>query len=136
MATTLIAGTTGVVSIINGGSAANVFWQVGSSATIGAGTAWQGTILALTSVTLVTGATLNGRALARNGAVTMDTNTVNLPSGGGGGGGGAAISIWGMRVDATTVRLMKASASSSGGPSPGVSIVAKAWVGRRNSRVR
>ena len=136
MATTLIAGNGATVSIINGGSAANVFWQVGSSATIGTTTAWQGTILALTSITLQTGATLNGRALARNGAVTMDTNTVNLPTGGGGGGGGAAISIWGMKVDATTVTLMKASAGGSGGAAPGVSIVAKAWVGRRNSRTR
>ena len=55
----------------------NVFWQVGSSATLGTGTAFEGHILALTSITMNTGATiLDGSALARNGAVTLDTNTI------------------------------------------------------------
>lgn len=54
----------------------NIFWQVGSSATLGTGTSFQGNILALTSITLTTGATVNGRTLARNGAVTLDTNAV------------------------------------------------------------
>jgi hypothetical protein len=54
----------------------NVFWQVGSSATFGTGSSFTGNVLALTSITLTTGAGLNGRALARNGAVTLDTNTV------------------------------------------------------------
>jgi Ice-binding-like/PEP-CTERM motif len=55
----------------------NVFWQVGSSATLGTNTAFEGNILALTSITLTTGATiLDGSALARNGAVTLDTNTI------------------------------------------------------------
>lgn len=54
----------------------NLFFQVGSSATLGTGTSFQGNILALASITLNTGTTLNGRALARNGAVTLDTNTV------------------------------------------------------------
>jgi hypothetical protein len=66
------------VSVINGGSSCNhVFWQVGSSATIGTGTSFAGDILALTSITLTTGANTTGRALARNGAVTLDTNNVN-----------------------------------------------------------
>jgi type VI secretion system secreted protein VgrG len=66
--------------IVNNGQAGNVFWQVGSSATLGTGTAFAGNILALTSITLTTGATiLQGRALARNGAVTLDTNTVGIP---------------------------------------------------------
>lgn len=56
----------------------NVFWQVGSSATFGTGSSFSGNVLALTSITLTTGASLNGRALARNGAVTLDTNTVTL----------------------------------------------------------
>jgi hypothetical protein len=56
---------------------ANVFWQVGSSATLGTGTAFEGHILALTSITLTTGATiLDGSALARNGAVTLDDNLI------------------------------------------------------------
>jgi len=64
--------------LINGGSLCNIFWQVGSSATIGTTTAFTGNIIALTSITLNTGAVISGRALARTGAVTMDTNTVGL----------------------------------------------------------
>lgn len=56
----------------------HVFWQVGSSATLGTGTAFQGNILADASITLTTGATiLDGRALAITGAVTLDTNTID-----------------------------------------------------------
>jgi hypothetical protein len=55
----------------------NVFWQVGSSATLGSGTSFAGNILALTSITLVTNASIVGRALARNGAVTLDTNNIS-----------------------------------------------------------
>jgi Ice-binding-like len=68
--------TAGNVVLINGAQAANVYWQVGSSATLGTASQWQGNILALTSITLVDNATLNGRALARNGAVTLGTNNV------------------------------------------------------------
>ncbi len=68
------------VILINGASAANVFWQVGASATIGTGSTFQGNILALTSITITTGATTLGRALARNGAVTLDTNNVTGPT--------------------------------------------------------
>jgi hypothetical protein len=65
-------------SVAGGGLATPlVFWQVGSSATLGTTTAFAGTIMALTSITMTTGATLNGRALARNGAVTLDSNTIN-----------------------------------------------------------
>jgi hypothetical protein len=73
--------TAGNVVLINGAQAKNVYWQVGSSATLGGGPAtWQGNILALTSITLNNNVTLNGRALARNGAVTLGTgNTINLP---------------------------------------------------------
>ena len=56
----------------------NIFWQVGSSATLGTSTAFEGHILALTSITMDTGATITeGSALARNGAVTLDANTIN-----------------------------------------------------------
>jgi hypothetical protein len=64
------------VLMINGGSPCNLFWQIGTSATIGTTTAFQGNILALASITLNNGASVSGRALARNGAVTMDTNTI------------------------------------------------------------
>ena len=68
--------TAGDIVLINGAQARNVYFQVGSSATIGTASKFQGNILALTSITLVDNATLNGRALARNGAVTLGTNNV------------------------------------------------------------
>jgi type VI secretion system secreted protein VgrG len=55
-----------------------VFWQVGSSATLGTTTKFVGNILALTSIALQNGASVSGRALARNGEVTMDTNNVSI----------------------------------------------------------
>jgi uncharacterized repeat protein (TIGR01451 family) len=79
MGSTLTTASNSSVVIINGGQQCNVFWQVGSSATLGTTTTFIGNILALTSITLNTGATIeNGRALARNGAVTMDTNNVAI----------------------------------------------------------
>ena len=68
--------TAGSIVLINGAQAKNVYWQIGSSATIGVASAWQGNILALSSITLVDNATLLGRALARNGAVTLGTNNI------------------------------------------------------------
>jgi hypothetical protein len=73
---TLIVGSASQVNLIGGAQACDVFWQVGSSATIGTSSAFVGNILALTSITMTTGATLQGSALARNGAVTLDTNTI------------------------------------------------------------
>jgi hypothetical protein len=71
------------VAFTNGGEGDSVFWQVGSSATLDTTTAFAGNILALTSITLDTGATIEcGRALARNGAVTMDTNVVSIDTAG------------------------------------------------------
>ena len=67
------------VVVTNGGGVCNVFWIVGESATIGAGSSFAGNILALTSITMATGASLSGRALARNGAVTLDANTISKP---------------------------------------------------------
>jgi hypothetical protein len=65
-----------MVILSGGAQAANVFWQVGSSATLGTTSMFAGTILAQASVSLNNGATLNGRALARDGAVTLDSNNV------------------------------------------------------------
>ena len=76
----LTTGSGSRVRLIGGAQACNVFWQVGSSATIGTSTAFTGNILALNSISLTNGATLDGRALARNGAVTLDTNTVTRSS--------------------------------------------------------
>jgi len=76
---TLTTASGSSVSVINnGGNSCNkAYWQIGSSATLGTGTSFTGDILALSSITLTTGANTNGRTLARNGAVTLDTNTVN-----------------------------------------------------------
>ena len=70
---TLITGSSSTVSLINGAQACNVFWQVGSSATLGTGSVMVGTILALSSITVTNGVTVHGRALARNAAVTLTT---------------------------------------------------------------
>jgi len=75
---TLTTASNSAVIVIGGGSANNVFWQVGSSATIGTGTAFGGHILAFASITFQTGSTLGlGSALAQTGAVTLDTNIIS-----------------------------------------------------------
>ncbi|GAC1489330.1 MAG: hypothetical protein NVS1B1_06380 [Candidatus Limnocylindrales bacterium] len=73
---TLTTATGSSVVLTGGAQSCNVFWQVGSSATIGTGSSFKGTILALTSITVTTGASIDGRVLARNGAVTLDTDTI------------------------------------------------------------
>ncbi len=76
MASTLTAATNSQVILINGAQARNIFWQVGSSATLKTNSVVKGNILAAASITLQTGARLDGRALARDGAVTLDNNIV------------------------------------------------------------
>lgn len=76
--TALTTASGSSVILTNGASACNVWWQAGSSAVLGTATSLQGNILALTSVTLNTAASVSGRVLARNGAVTLDGNTVSL----------------------------------------------------------
>jgi len=78
-ASTLITGSSSKVAFINGANPCNVFWKVGSSATLGTNSTFVGTILALTSISAQTQATIQGRLLARNGAVTLDTNTITRP---------------------------------------------------------
>jgi hypothetical protein len=76
---TLITAGGASVNVINGASGCNIYWQVGSSATLGTGTSFKGNILANASITLSTGANIApGRALARTAAVTMDTNNVTM----------------------------------------------------------
>jgi hypothetical protein len=76
---TLTTASGSSVGLINGAQGRNVFYRVGSSATLGTTTSFAGNILALTSITLNTGTTINcGAALARNGAVTLDTNTIAI----------------------------------------------------------
>jgi hypothetical protein len=77
---TLITASGSTVTLINGAQECNVFWQVGSSATLGTGSDFTGNILALTSITVTNSVTVHGRALARNGAVTLDTDTFTSPT--------------------------------------------------------
>ena len=77
---TLITGPGSTILLINGASECNIFWQVGSSATLATGSLFVGTILALTSISVQTGAVVHGRALARNGSVTLDNNVFTAPS--------------------------------------------------------
>ena len=64
------------VNLVNGAQACNVFWQIGTDATLGTGSSFTGTIIALSSITVTHGVTVNGRVLARNGAVTLDNDTI------------------------------------------------------------
>ena len=74
--TTLTTTDASVINLIGDAQPCNIFWQVGSSATLGTSSFFKGNILALTSITLTTGANVEGRLLARNGAVTLDGNAV------------------------------------------------------------
>jgi hypothetical protein len=78
---TLVTAPGSVVRLTNGANPCNVFWQVSSSATLNTTTTFVGTIMALTDIHLMTGASITGRALARNGAVTLDTNRITVPAG-------------------------------------------------------
>jgi hypothetical protein len=80
VSTLTTAANNSQIILSNGASSHDVFWQVGSSATLGTTTTFEGTIMAQASVSLNTGAVLDGRALARTGTVTMLSNPVNVPS--------------------------------------------------------
>jgi hypothetical protein len=76
ISSTLTTGSGSHIVLANGATACNVFWQVGSSATLGTNSVFKGNILALASITITTGVNLEGRALARNGAVTLDADVI------------------------------------------------------------
>jgi hypothetical protein len=79
MGSTLITDTGTSIVLAGGAQAKNIFWQVGSSATLGTNSIFKGNILAAISITLTTGVNLKGRALAQTGAVTLDKNAITLP---------------------------------------------------------
>jgi hypothetical protein len=129
MPSTLITSPGSVVSVVNTGAGAGLFWNVGSSATLDTTTSFQGNVLALTSISLNTGATIGcGRALASTGAVTMDTNTIGAGCGAvaggqsdrlGGGlaapaGGGKPTLIGGGVVGSGTVLIGNGNGSGNG----------------------
>jgi len=76
---TMVTTSNRQVMLVNGAQAANVYWFVGSSATVGTGSHMVGTVIAQTSITMTTGASLLGRALSIDGAVTLDTNAITRP---------------------------------------------------------
>jgi hypothetical protein len=76
----LITASNSTVALTGDAQACDVFWQVGSSATLGTGTTFVGSVLALTSISVQTGTTVAGRVLARNGEVSLDDNTITRPS--------------------------------------------------------
>jgi hypothetical protein len=80
-ASTLVTAAGSRVNLINGARAANVFWQVGSSATLGTSSVLRGNVLAVASITVTTGVTIDGRMLARTGAVTLDSDVITRPGG-------------------------------------------------------
>jgi hypothetical protein len=82
--TTLITGSNTTVALVNGAQACNVYWQVGSSVTLGTGTVFVGTVMASATITANTAATIHGRLLARTGAVNLDTNTITTSNCAGG----------------------------------------------------
>jgi uncharacterized protein with beta-barrel porin domain len=111
---TLTTASASAVSLINGAQGGNVFWRVGSSATLGTTTSFAGDILAQASITLTTGATITcGAAWARTGAVTLDTNTITvcpLTTAGPGGPGGPPLGPTGFPLLAA---LLPSSANES-----------------------
>lgn len=76
---TTVAGAGGNIILTGGAQAKNVYWQTGDSATIGAGTSFNGNVMALNSITLNSNATVVGRLLARTGSISMNTNIINKP---------------------------------------------------------
>jgi hypothetical protein len=76
---TLTTASASSVAVINSGDVLKVFWQIGSSATLGTTTRFYGNIIADASITMNTGAGLIGRAISLNGAVTLDTNGTPIP---------------------------------------------------------
>ena len=116
---TLITGSNTTVLLVNGAQACNVFWQVGSSATLGTGTRFVGTIMASATITANTAATVHGRLLARTGAVNLDTNTITTSncasSATGSGGGTEATTPEEAAKLAEASKLAEATAGGSGG---------------------
>ncbi len=94
IASTLTTASASSVVLVNGASPCNVYWQIGSSATLGSTTAFQGNLMALTSISLNNGASVIGRLLARTGQISLINNVLDASrcgtgSGGGGGNGGS-----------------------------------------------
>jgi len=77
---TLTTAAASAVTLINGATASNVFWQIGSSATLGAANTFRGNVIALASITMGAASSVSGRLIARTAAVTLDTNSIVIPA--------------------------------------------------------
>jgi hypothetical protein len=127
---TLVTAAGANVVLTNGADACNVYWQVGSSATIGANTTFAGTIMAFTSITMGAGAQVAGRVLAENGDVTLINDTVTVPA----CSGPATSASTSSRTTSTTRALPPAAgAETVTGPSPGSASVPSAGGGSERS---
>jgi hypothetical protein len=113
---TLTTASASSVVLVNGASACNVYWQIGSSATLGTSTAFQGNLLASTAITLDNGASLVGRAMAQTAAVTLDTNVITAPNcatpSGGGSTTGGTTTTGATATGTTTLQTASASLGS------------------------
>ena len=126
---TLITASNTSVLLVNGAQACNVFWQVGSSATLGTGTRFVGTVMALATITAKTAATIHGRLLASTGAVNLENNTIttsNCASSVSGSGGGTETTTTGTGPGGGTTT----------GPSTGPNAKAKARAKARRRRAK
>ena len=120
MPSTLITSPGSAVNVINTGTGAGIFWDVGSSATIDTTTAFEGNILSLASITLNHAATIGcGRALAQTAAVTMDNNTINSADCLGASGAGSNGFSGGFDVLGATVSALPFAAIPTDVPEPG-----------------
>jgi hypothetical protein len=139
--TTLTTGSNTSVSLINGAQACNVFWEVGSSATLGTGTRFVGTVMAAATITAGTAATVHGRLLAATGAVNLDTNTItNSTCATGGGESSATETITAAEAAALAVATKRAetvaAGSEAGGPGGGGSTTSPTSAARRAAERR
>jgi hypothetical protein len=135
---TLITASNTSVQLINGAQACNVFWQVGSSATLGTGTRFVGTIMALATITANTAATIHGRLLASTGAVNLDTNTIttsNCPSSETGSGGGSETTGTGEATVGGSSSGAKAGSGASATTKPGTTTGSKKAARRKHRHV-
>jgi type VI secretion system secreted protein VgrG len=119
IAKTLITASASRVLMTNGAQACNVWWQVGSSATLGTHSSFIGTVMAMASVTVTTGVRVEGRALARSGAVTLDTDTFvspgcDLTTGSSAAGSSSASSTSGTGTSTATTGGTTTTGSTSG----------------------
>ncbi|MDP3992099.1 MAG: ice-binding family protein [Nanoarchaeota archaeon] len=130
-ASTITTESTSQVILANGARARNVYWLAGSSATLGTNSVMKGTILSLASISLLTGANLEGRALTQTGAVTLDQSTVTMPAaaeppvtppssggGDGGGSGGRGGTFVGISPNTVPTPAVTGPAPIAAGPTP------------------